>query len=62
MHYVVLDIHGCYDRYVAFLERIGFGDLDTLYVLKVLQDVVSRPNVVPLMGTMSMRRCAVCCG
>lgn len=61
MHYVVSDIHGCYDRYVALLERIGFGDSDTLYVLgdmldrgpdglRVLQDVVSRPNVAPLMG------------
>lgn len=61
MHYVVSDIHGCYDRYMALLERIGFGDSDRLYVLgdmldrgpdglRVLQDVVSRPNVLPLMG------------
>lgn len=61
MHYVVSDIHGCYERYMALLERIGLGDSDTLYVLgdmldrgpdglRVLQDAVSRPNVVPLMG------------
>lgn len=61
MTYVVSDIHGRYDKYAALLERINFGDNDTLYVLgdiidryddgiKIMLDMISRPNVVMLMG------------
>lgn len=61
MNYVVSDIHGCYDKYLALLERIHLQSEDTLYVLgdmidrgpdglKVLQDVMSRPNVVGMLG------------
>lgn len=55
------DIHGEYDKYIKMLELIGFGDDDTLYVLgdvvdrgkepvKVLLDMMNRPNIYPLMG------------
>lgn len=59
--YVMSDIHGEYEKYCDMLEKIGFGDSDTLYVLgdvvdrgacpiDVLRDMMKRPNVYPLMG------------
>ena len=39
MTYVMSDLHGCYDKYVQMLEKIGFGDGDTLYILG---DVIDR--------------------
>ncbi|MDO4292709.1 MAG: metallophosphoesterase family protein [Eubacteriales bacterium] len=61
MIYVVSDIHGCYDRYKKLLNRLKLGEGDTLYVLgdvidrgadgfKILLDMASRPNIVPLLG------------
>lgn len=61
MHYAIADIHGCYDKYIEMLEKIGFSDGDTLYFLgdavdrgvdgvKVLLDMMERKNVVPLLG------------
>ena len=61
MHYVISDIHGCYDQYRKLLEEIQFSDEDVLYVLgdvvdrgpepmKVLQDMMMRPNVIPILG------------
>ena len=61
MHYVISDIHGCYDQYAKLLEEIQFGDEDVLYVLgdvadrgpepvKVLLDMMMRPNVIPILG------------
>ena len=61
MHYVIADVHGCYDLFLKLLEKIGFSDSDTLYLLgdmidrgpdgiKVLQDVMRRKNVVPFLG------------
>jgi serine/threonine protein phosphatase 1 len=61
MIYVVSDIHGCFDEYAELLERINLRDEDTLYVLgdivdrgkdgvKVLLDMMSRPNIIPIMG------------
>ena len=61
MVYAVSDIHGCYDKYVDLLHKIGFGPNDTLYVLgdvidrgpdgfKILLDMARRPNVINLMG------------
>lgn len=69
MVYAMSDIHGCYDKYIAMLEKINFRAEDTLYVLgdvldrgpdgfKVLLDLASRPNVVVLRGNheaMAMR-------
>ena len=61
MRYIVSDIHGCYDQYLALLKKIHFSDEDELYVLgdvvdrgpesiKVLQDMKKRPNVVFILG------------
>ena len=61
MHYAISDIHGCYDKYISMLEKIGFNDGDTLYFLgdavdrgpdgvKILLDMMARKNVVPLLG------------
>lgn len=61
MHYVIADIHGCYDLYLKMLEKIGFSDGDTLYFLgdaidrgpdgiKVLLDMMGRKNIVPFLG------------
>lgn len=59
--YVMSDIHGEYEKYIAMLKKINFTDRDTLYVLgdvldrgndpvKVLQDMSMRYNVYPIMG------------
>lgn len=59
--YVISDIHGCYEKYRQMLDKIYFSNDDTLFVLgdvvdrgpqpvKVLQDMMCRPNVVPLIG------------
>lgn len=61
MRYIVSDIHGCFDQYRALLEKIRFSDEDELYVLgdvvdcgpepiKVLQDMMKRPNVIFILG------------
>lgn len=61
MTYVLSDIHGCYGQYKAMLDKIRFGPEDTLYVLgdvidrgpdgvKILQDMMGRPNVRPILG------------
>lgn len=55
------DLHGCCDKYKQMLEKIKFNNDDTLYVLgdivdrgddgiKILLDMMKRPNVVPLLG------------
>lgn len=61
MNYVISDIHGHFDKYEEMLEKINFNDRDTLYILgdvvdrgangiKVLQDMMLRPNVIPILG------------
>lgn len=61
MIYVISDIHGCYDEYMELLKKINLKDTDTLYVLgdvvdrgphpiKVLQDMMMRVNVFPIVG------------
>ena len=46
-HYVMSDIHGEMDRFDAMLEKIGFNDADTLYILG---DVVDRgPDGIKLL-------------
>ena len=70
MTYVMSDIHGCYEKYRAMLETIGFGTDDTLYVLgdvldrgpdgfKILLDMAGRPNVVGLWGNHELLAAAV---
>ncbi len=59
--YVISDLHGNYDKYIQVFDTIKFCDDDTLFVLgdvvdrgdqpiKILQDMMVRPNVVPLIG------------
>ena len=61
MIYVIADIHGCYKEYIELLERINFKDEDEWYILgdvvdrgpepiKVLRDMMFRPNVYPILG------------
>lgn len=61
MIYVISDIHGCYDEYIELLQKMNFSDEDELYVLgdvvdrgpepmKVLQDMMKRINVYPILG------------
>ena len=59
--YCMADIHGEYDRYIKMLEKINFQESDCCYVLgdvidrseggiKILQDMMLRPNVYPILG------------
>lgn len=61
MIYVISDIHGEYEKYIAMLDKIHFSDDDTLYVLgdvvdrgkrpvDILLDMMSRSNVFPVAG------------
>ena len=61
MRYILSDIHGCYEEYQELLGRLRFSPADELYVLgdaadrgpqpvKVLQDMMMRPNVTYLVG------------
>jgi len=61
MIYVMSDLHGCYDKYKQMLEKIELNNEDVLYVLgdivdrgdggiKILLDMMKRPNVVPMLG------------
>ena len=61
MTYVMADIHGEYEKFTRLLDRIGFSERDTLYVLgdvidrgrggvEVLRDMMARPNVIPIIG------------
>lgn len=61
MIYLMSDIHGCYKEYQELLEKIKFCDSDELYILgdvvdrgpepmKVLKDMMMRPNVYPILG------------
>lgn len=61
MDYVMADIHGHFDKYKEMLKKIQLSDDDTLYVLgdvldrgpdglKILQDMMLRVNVIPILG------------
>ncbi len=61
MRYIIGDIHGCYDKYIALLKRINLTDEDELYILgdaldrgsepiKVMQDIMNRPNAIYILG------------
>ena len=61
MNYAISDIHGRFDKYKEMLSLIDFAPRDTLYVLgdvidrgpdgiPILQDMMLRPNVFPLLG------------
>ncbi len=70
MYYVMSDIHGCFDKYRAMLEKIVFSAEDTLYVLgdvldrgqdgfKILLDMAARHNVIGLWGNHELLAAAV---
>ena len=61
MTYVMSDMHGEYDKYIAMLEKIHFSDSDKMYILgdvvdrgnkpvEILLDMRGRSNVYPIMG------------
>ena len=61
MTYVLSDPHGNYQKYDAMLRAIHLRPTDTLYVLgdvidrgpdgiRILLDMMARPNVVPILG------------
>ncbi|WP_297241102.1 metallophosphoesterase [uncultured Flavonifractor sp.] len=61
MVYCISDLHGDYFKYRTLLENLSFQSRDTLYVLgdvidrgpdgvRLLQDMMTRPNVVPILG------------
>lgn len=61
MIYFMSDIHGCYEEYLEALDKIHFCEKDELYILgdvldrgpepmKILQDLMSRPNVYLILG------------
>ena len=61
MIYVMSDIHGMYDKYIEMLELINLREHDSLYILgdivdrglhpmKILQDMMKRPNVFGIFG------------
>ena len=66
--YVMSDIHGDYDSYIKMLEMIKFSSEDTMYIIgdildrgehpiKVLLDVMSRPNMVFIIGNHELMFC-----
>lgn len=61
MIYACSDIHGRYNQYAALLAQLDLRPSDTLYILgdvidrgpdgvTILQDMMVRPNVFPLLG------------
>jgi len=61
MTYVMSDLNGCFNAYSKMLDKIGFCDDDILYILgdvvdfgrhsaRLLEDMMFRPNVYPILG------------
>ena len=61
MQYVMSDLHGRYDLFEQMLGELRFSDADTLYFLgdavdrgpdgiRLVQDLMGRGNVMPLLG------------
>lgn len=70
MIYCMSDLHGQYEQYAAMLEKLRLGDDDQLFVLgdvidrgpegvQILQDMMMRPNVIPILGNHELMA-AVC--
>lgn len=64
-NYVMSDVHGQYKTYMKMLKKIDLKAEDTLYVLgdvvdrgpegvKILSDIMKRPNVVMILGNHEM--------
>jgi serine/threonine protein phosphatase 1 len=71
MIYVASDLHGCLEDWLLLLDKIHFGETDTMFVLGdcvdfgpepigLLHDLMERPNVFPVLGNHELRfaRCA----
>lgn len=43
MTYVMSDLHGMYDRFIAMLEKIDFSDSDELFIIGDIIDRGERP-------------------
>ena len=61
MHYVVSDIHGCFEEFLRLLKKIKFSDNDTLYIIgdlidrgnksiELIEYVMNKSNIVVLKG------------
>ncbi len=61
MTYAMSDIHGMYDKYMKMLALIELSDNDMLYIIgdvldrgehpvRILKDMMQRPNVIPIIG------------
>ena len=61
MIYICSDLHGRYDLWSALLAKLNLRSDDTLYILgdvidrgpegvEILQDIMARPNVLPILG------------
>lgn len=61
MKYVISDIHGCFDKFIAMLDLINFKDTDELYILgdiidrgdnplEIFEYIVSHPNIHMIKG------------
>lgn len=61
MIYAMSDLHGCYEKYIQMLRKLELTENDTLYILgdvvdrgeggiRILQDMMTRRNVIPLRG------------
>ena len=61
MTYVMSDIHGEYDKFMELLDKIGFNENDTLYILgdifdrgphpiKIIRKIMQMPNVICIVG------------
>ncbi len=61
MHYVISDIHGCFDELMALVKKIKLKDEDILYILgdavdrgpkpvEVLKWMMMQSNVIPIIG------------
>ena len=43
MKYAMSDIHGCYDEFIAMLNKINFSKEDELYILGDILDRGNKP-------------------
>ena len=70
MTYAISDIHGCYAEFLELLKLIHFSEDDELYILgdvvdrgkapvKLLLDLMARPNVFLLIGNHEYMMCEV---
>lgn len=49
MTYVMSDLHGMYDKFIAMLEKIDFSDSDELFIIG---DIIDRGNALSIYWNM----------